>query len=336
MLAEPFNDTQCLGPITDYMVQLIEERDPMLLELAARHETVESAIQEIRSRPQRDDLGHPHDGPRVQACAPSARLRINPSDPNCVERSVLFGLVAHLIDPSLAIQLATLDTPVGMHTFPVVDGKPVVLDPRVTTECLECGMALTQPGPIALDPRKALAWTVDMASQQAGALRNGPSALPVGRQALWDLVERGHPPTPRQVEAMGILLALAEYTAARYGRRYLEVVSVAVRAVGSVLDVVLARRNAHLDIAGLQFSTPKWADDIGSAIGNVGLDLGGAVARKKLDALDLAGLLGLDGGTAAVIGLLESELGKQGRTLGTVAHPPAMASFARYAQSRTG
>jgi hypothetical protein len=112
-------------------------------------------------------------------------------------------------------------------------------------------------------------------------------------------------------------------------------VRTAARALADILDAVLERRNAHIDIGGLKFDTPQWLDDTASAIGNAGLGIGSAYLRSKLDAIDLPGLIGLPGGTAAVIGLLESELQKSDRTLGDVAHPPQLATFAKFAAPRT-
>jgi hypothetical protein len=53
-------------------------------------------------------------------------VRFGARDPNCVERAALFVGVEEMRDPGPARQLATIDTPIGMHTFPVVNGRPVV------------------------------------------------------------------------------------------------------------------------------------------------------------------------------------------------------------------
>src|SRR5205823_15002192 len=93
----------------------------------------------IRTLPQRDDDGDKKDGPKVEACEPPQRLRIPAEDPNCVERSALYIAVAELIDAAPTRQLATLDTPIGLHTFPIENGAPIILDPRVPRNCLDCG-----------------------------------------------------------------------------------------------------------------------------------------------------------------------------------------------------
>jgi hypothetical protein len=334
MIGLPYNDYQCLGAISQILATMVEEHDPVLHELAAKYPTTPALIDFIRSLPQRDDVGDPADGPRVPACRPPQRVRIGAPDPNCVERAALFVAVEEINHPEHARQLATVDTPIGMHTFPLVDGKPVVLDPRVTRECLECGVALSTPGPVAIEPRNAVAWSIDLASQQAGHLRNGPSALYVGKNAIRRLLDDGAVPAPSEIDAMGLLFAIAERAAHRYGTRAVGIVRTAARALAEILDVVLERRNARIDIGGLKFDTPAWLDDTASAIGNVGLGVGSAYLRTKLAALDLPKLLGLPGGTDAIIGLLESELGDKGRTLGDFAHPPELATFAKFAAPR--
>jgi hypothetical protein len=336
MIGLPFNDQPCLGPITQIVATMVDESDPTLLELAARHSTRNQVVDYIRSLPQRDDLGDPADGPRVHACSPPQRLEIPSDAPNCVERTALAVALLEMIHPEHTYQMATVDTPIGLHTFPLVDGKPLVLDPRVSHECLECGIAISKPGPIAIEPRNAVAWMVDMAAQDAGQLRNGPSSLYLGKNAIRRLLDDGAVPEPREIDAMGVLFALAERAARRYGTRAIGIVRTAARALADVLDAVLARRNAHVDIGGLKFDTPTWLDDTAGALGNVGLGVGSAYLRTKLAALDLPKLIGLPGGTDAIIGLLESELGHKDRTLGDFAHPPELTTFAKFAAPRMG
>jgi hypothetical protein len=240
-----------------------------------------------------------------------------------------------MIHPEHTYQMATVDTPIGLHTFPLVDGRPIVLDPRVTHECLECGMAISKPGPVAIEPRNAVAWMIDMAAQDAGQFRNGPSSLYLGKNAIRRMLDDGAVPEPREIDAMGLLFAFAERAARRYGTRAIGIVRTAARALADVLDAVLARRNAHIDIGGLKFDTPAWLDDTAGALGTVGLGVGSAYLRAKLALLDLPKLIGLPGGTDAIIGLLENELGQKNRTLGDFAHPPELTTFSKFASSRT-
>lgn len=336
MIGLPYNDYACLGAISETVAALILEQDPALLELADKYPTRAAVIDYIRSLPQRDDLGDPADGPRMHACTPPQRLEIPSQSPNCVERSALAAALLEINEPAHTYQLATVDTPIGLHTFPLVDGKPIVLDPRVTHDCLECGLAISKRGPVAVEPRNAIAWMVDMAAQDIGQLRNGASTLYLGKNAIRRLIDEGAVPASREIDAMGLVFAIAERAAQRYGARALAIVRTAARALADVLDAILARRNAHIDVGGLRFDTPAWLDETADALGHVGLGVGSAYLRTKLAALDLPGILGLPGGTDAVIGLLENELLRKGRTLGDFAHPPQLATFAKFAAPRVG
>jgi hypothetical protein len=327
--------------------------DAALRELASKYRTIPEVIAYIRSLPQRDDSGNPEDGPRLYQCDPDQRLRAGttllgtPDDPagrpnpNCFERALLFVQLCELIAPENTYQLATVQTKAGLHTFPLVNGKAIVLDPDVTQECLDCGLALSSKGPVGIEPRNAIAWVVNMAGEAMDTsghqlLRNGPSQLYLGKNALRRLVDDGDVPQPREIDALGFLFALAERAAHRYGARAVGIVSTVTRAISDILDTVIDRRNAHLNIGGLRFDTPSWLDDTAGALGHVGVDVGSAVLRRKLDAWDLAGLVGLPGGTAGILGLLESELQHKGRTLGSLARPPELATFRKFAAPRPG
>ena len=84
MIGLPFNDLRCMGAITEVIAELVNNRDTAVVEIASRHPTVESLAEWIRGLPQRDDDGDKHDGPKVEDCNPSQRLRIPAPDPNCV------------------------------------------------------------------------------------------------------------------------------------------------------------------------------------------------------------------------------------------------------------
>ena len=119
MIGLPFNDLRCLGSITEVIAELVKHEDEVLAEIAAKHTTTASLAAWIRTLPQRDDQGEPEDGPKVDVCEPPQRLRIPAPDPNCLERAALYVSVAELIDAEPVRQLATLDTPIGLHTFPI-------------------------------------------------------------------------------------------------------------------------------------------------------------------------------------------------------------------------
>jgi hypothetical protein len=328
VIALPFNDWACLGSISQVVDQMVTDRDPLLVELAHKHPTTESLVAYLRSLPQRDDLGDPSDGPRVDACTPSQRVRIGAPDPNCVERAALLIGVEELRDPSHSYQLATVDTEIGMHTFPLIDGRPVVLDPRVTAECLDCGVTLATPGPVAVSPRNAIAWTADLAAAGAAPLRNGPSAVYRARNAIRRLVDHGATPALAEIDAMGLMFALAERAAQRYGARALAIVRTTARAIADVLDGVLAQssRNLAFQIGDLKFNTPGWLDHTASALGRIGLDVGSLALRAKLATM---------GVTPDMIGLVEGNLNQEGISLGALAHPPELATFAKFAAPRT-
>jgi hypothetical protein len=320
----PFNDLRCLGSITDVIVELVATEDPVVAELAAKHATTESLVRWIRTLPQRDDDGEKADGPRIDACEPTQRLRIPAPDPNCVERAALYVAVAELIDPEPARQLATIDTPLGMHTFPVENGAPILLDPRVPRNCVNCGIACATDAAVAIDTRDAIDWATELARGEAIELRNGPSRVRRARNAVTNLVENGVVPSASEVDAMGWLFALAERAAHRYGARALAIVRTTARAIAEVLDEVLTRaqRNMPWLLAAAELLPPEWQSGlakIAGVAGNVGLSIGAAALRKKLSDYGI----GDD-----MVGLVEDELNREGLTMGVLANPPKLTTFA--------
>ena len=322
MIALPFNDQTCLGSITEVIAELVEHEDPVLAEIASKHKTTGSLAAWIRSLPQRDDDGAAKDGPKVEACEPPQRLRIPAGDPNCVERAALYVAVAELIDPEPVRQLATLDLPVGMHTFPVENGAPVILDPQVPRNCIDCGMALSaQEGPITIEPHDAIHWTADLAERDVIAFRNGPSRVRRARNAVMRLVDHGLPPSRSEVDAIGWMFAIAERAAKRWGHKALAMVRTTALAIAEVADEVIARaqRNFALEIGGMRLEPPQWVSQLATAAGRIGLDVGAAALRSQMDKLGI----GDD-----MVGLVESELNREGLSLGVLAHPPKLTTFA--------
>ncbi len=323
MIGVPFNDRRCMGSITEVVAELVKDQDPAIVELAAKHSTTESLAAWIRTLPQRDDEGDPDDGPKEEACEPPQRLRIPAEDPNCVERSALYIATAELIDPSPVRQLATLDLPIGLHTFPIENGAPIILDPRVPRNALAVGVAMTAPGPVEMDGHDAIEWSARLAEDGAGTanIRNGASRVRKARNAVMKLVDEGAVPAPSEVDAMGWMFALAEQAARRYGARALAMVRTTARAIAEVLDEVLARtqRNFALEVGGMRFEAPKWVSQLGTVAARVGLDVGAVALRAKLASL------GVD---PDMIGLVEEELNREGMTLGPLAHPPKLKTFA--------
>jgi hypothetical protein len=330
VIALPFNDRACLGSITEVIRELVANEDPVITELAAQHATTASLTRWIRSLPQRDDNGERHDGPKVEACDPPQRLRVPADDPNCVERAAMYLAIAEFIDSKPVRQLATLDLPIGLHTFPVENGVPVILDPSVPRNCVTCGLACEANGPVRVDARDAIEWTSALAEAGVVPLRNGPSRrkLRRARNAVLRLVNEGTAPAdPRDIGAIGWMFALAERAARKYGARAIAIIRTTARAIADLLDQALAHRerNLALEIGGMRFDAPAWLSPLASIAGNVGLDIGASLLHSKLNALGI----GED-----VFGLVEQEANKEGRTLGVLAHPPKLPTFASF-QNRT-
>lgn len=327
MIALPFNDRRCMGTITEIAAKLVQDKDPVIVELASRFTTVESLVEWIRSLPQRDDEGDPDDGPRVEGCEPSQRLRIGASDMNCVERSATFLAVAELIDPNPVRQLATLDTPIGLHTFPVENGAPVILDPRVPRNCLDCGVRCLTPS-AAIDTRDAIDWTVQLAEAGAVSHRNGPSRVRRARNAIVRLVDEGTAPADvGTVDSIALLLALAEHVARNYGTRALAIVRHTALALAETLDEALARtqRNLALEIAGTRLQPAPWVSMLARIAGRVGVGVGAAALNAKLKSLGVG---------SDLIGFVEEELNREGLTLGELAKPRHLPTLANFTPKR--
>jgi hypothetical protein len=277
--------------------------------------------------PQRDDFGTPGDGPKVEACQPVQRLRIPAPDPNCFERSALYLGVAELIDPYPVRQLATLDFDWGRHTFPIENGAPVMLDPRISAEELARGVAAgeppapaaeaapapapaARPAPIAIDVRDAIEYTAQLAEEGTRNLRNGPRLTWLARNAIRSLVDSGTPPTDEKtLDTLGWFFAQAEQVARAYGMRALTIVRTTAAAISDLVDDVLARsqRNLSFEIGGAHYNVPSWLSDAASTAGKIGLDVGAAYVRPYL--------LGA-GITGEMLGLVEQELNAEGYSLG--------------------
>jgi len=321
VIALPFNDPKCMGSITEVVAELVANRDPVLEEIAAKHETTASLAEWIRGLPQRDDEGEKNDGPKVEECKPPQRLRLPAEDPNCVERAALYIAVAELIDPHPVRQLATLDTPVGLHTFPVENGAPVILDPRVPRNALEGGMYLHTQTPITIDARDAIEWTAQLAEAGAADFRNGPSRVRKARNAIMALVDEGTPPASAEVvEAIGWLLGLAEKMARRFGPRAISIVRTTAQAIADLADEAIARsqRNLAIEIGGLRLSPAPWVSGLAKIAGRIGMNVGAAALRTKLAALGISD---------DMVGLVEDELNREGLSLGPLARPPKLPTF---------
>ena len=285
MIGHPVNDQRCMGAISEVIRELVDQNDPYIMQIASEHPTTESLAAWIRSLPQRDDLGDPQDGPKVDECSPVQRLRLPAQDPNCVERAALYIAAAEMIDPLPERQLMTIDTAVGLHTFPMEGGEPVLLDPRVTRNCVEGGLALFAAGPIPISPRDAVELTAQFAALGVDQVRNGPSQVKQGKEAMMRLVQDGKAPsTTKEVDAMALLLALAEHVARRYGSRALVLVRSTARAIADLSEEVLHRttRNLSLKIGGYRLRPTPWAEALARVAVGTGANVGLTALQAKL------------------------------------------------------
>lgn len=220
MIAAPHNDRTCLDAITEHLAARVRARDPEIARVAEAHADTRALADWIRSLPQRDDDGLPDDGPKVDACEPAQRLRVPARDPNCVERAALYLAAAELIDDGPVRQLATARTPGGLHTFPIEDGEPVVLDPDVSRNALAGGLfrsqALRNSETLALAPEDLIDWLADLAAEPAAGFAHGAARVERGHRALRGVLA-GRPLCVADVRDVAFLLALARREARLWG-----------------------------------------------------------------------------------------------------------------------
>ena len=324
-------DDVCLGAITEEVARWVRERDPEIVELAQRHADTASLIQELRSRPYLPDEGDPNETPKVDACSPVQRLRKNPPEMNCVEASANYVAAAELIDPAPVRRLATANTPNGLHTFPVENGEPVILDPYHSRNALDAALfhkaAQTRnAAPLAVTPDQTVAWVARIAEEPAGRFPDGTRRVCNGHRAVRALFV-GQPLCLADAKDIAFMLALAEREAGLWGPTGPRLIETTARAIDRLDEAAAARwkartaacaaRNAtELRIGGTTFR-PDTAllGALGRVAGRLGMKAGIEALRIKLATM---------GATPAVLTTVERELNREGRTLGALARPPAM------------
>jgi hypothetical protein len=328
VIARPHNDHECLGAVTDEVIERVEARDPALVTLAEQFNDTDDLAAWFRTLPQRDDEGVPCDGPKVTACRPPQRLRFDALDPNCFERAARWTGAAEMLDPESVYRLATVETPNGLHTYPTRDGEPVILDPRQTRNALRAGLyhatRNASAGPVALTPTQAVDWTAELAMEPAERLPNGPPRVHNGHRAI-RAVLIGRPLCIADVKDVALLLALAEREARLWGPMGLRIVHTTAHAVDR-LDRLAADRWLA------EQSEPRNASPFSLRVGNrtisPDIPLLGALARiggrlagnVGLEALKLK--LATMGITPPVLSTVERELQREGLSLGPLATPP--------------
>jgi len=333
VIAEPHNDRECLGAITDHVAALLRDHDPDLVRVAQAHDDTESLATWIRSLPQRDDEGLPCDGPKVEACEPKQRLRILPDDPNCFERSAGYIAVAELLDPEPVRRLATTRTPNGLHTFPTENGEPVILDPRETRNALAAGLfRATRPrngaaASVEMTPAQAVDWIAQLATDPAARFRDGARRVRNGHRAVRALLV-GRPLCVADVRDVALMLALADREARLWGPMGPRLVATTARAVDKLEAAAAERwqagttrpaspRNAlELRVGGYRLR-PDTA--LLGSLGRIGGRLGHAAG---LEALRVK--LAMMGIAPPVLTTIEHELNREGLSLGALAKPPPM------------
>lgn len=318
MIGAPLNDYQCLGEITSIVSELAEREEPVVADVAHRFTTTADLAAWIRGLPQRNDDGEASDGPRVDDCEPTQRLRIPAEDPNCVERAALYLAAAELLDPRHVRQLATINTSVGPHTIALEDGVPVILDPRVTRNAMEAGLFELEPGPVRMRPSEAIAWLGAIAEEPASSFERGRARVRNGCDALGGVLY-GRPVTVAQARDVGLLLSLAEREAQQFGPRGVALARCAVTAV-SELDQLHRQhqtRNAPSIRIGRRRIEPNLPllGSLGRVAGRLGVRAGSVALRVKLASMGITG---------PMLGEVERELNREGLTLGEVAKPPPM------------
>jgi hypothetical protein len=319
MIENPINDHKCLTQITDVVRELVDMRDPVLVELAGQFSTTTELVGWIRSLPQRDDTGDPKDGPKADACAPPQRLRIPAPDPNCLERGALLLSVAEFIDPIPVRRLATVDTPNGRHTFPLEDGEPVVLDPTVTRNTLVGALFQLDPMPIEITPSQAADWMASIAEEPA-AVQGDAHKVRNARSAMRRVIA-GKPITRRSLDDVAYTVAVADREARKFGLRGRALHHQTAKKLAQALIAHRMKyepRNARfqLNLGGLKIKPDlELLGALAKVGGRIGMQVGAAALQSQLAKYGIG---------AQVIGELERELNKEGVSLGTLAAPPPL------------
>lgn len=310
MIGEPLNDVPCLELVTERAAEMVDNAD--VREVASRFATTDDLAQWIRRLPQRDDTGASGDGPRVECDVPQ-RLRLPADDPNCVERAALYLAAAEAIDPVPERRLATIDTPMGRHTFAVENAVPVDLDPRVPRNALDAGLwRILDPDNVRnLSPREAFDWILSVTEDAARVRGNGAQYRNAERGFAAMAVGKRLPRNGAQ--DIAYVLGLAHEAAGAFGPKGVDIVRLGTVAAQHALRQ--ARRNAiGLRIGGVTIR-PDFGKllAIGRVGGRVGLRVGAELVKAKLATMGFG---------PEVVGAVEQELRTEGLTLGALAEPP--------------
>jgi hypothetical protein len=136
MIVEPWNDRQCLRSLHAQAREV--SRSDEMRTFAEQMGGLRNLIFHIRGLPQREDVGQ--EGPRIQCGNVTQRVRVMPKDPNCFERTLWYLGCAEILRPERRRSSATAATDFGLHTFPVEEHKPVVLDVHTPPNLLHAAL----------------------------------------------------------------------------------------------------------------------------------------------------------------------------------------------------
>jgi hypothetical protein len=344
MIGPPFNDEDCLEPITDIVRALVDGNDPQIVALAQQFSTTDDLARYIRSQPQRDDLGDPADGPKVNACRPAQRLRIAPPDPNCVERGVKYNATAEMIDPGPVRQLVTIETPWGMHTMPLENGVPVILDPQLPRNAACGALFAAYPAtfPITVSDAVDFLATVAVAPAHAAGMLHRVQA---GQRALQAIAAR-YIVSARDLEDASYTASLARQAAHQWGNQSPALIDETIEILRSRIPRPVPNSRCARPAGVMPMCGQSGPDHR-----NLSLSIGGMKLRPDAKILGALAKIGVRvGATAAVplvmaklgipiaaLGVLEGELNREGMSLGSVlgsAVKPLFPSLGTIAQVR--
>ncbi len=261
MIAAPVNDVSCLSRFTDVAKQATERAEVQQLanRFLARNASTDAALHDmrrwLRNKPQLNDTGHGPE-PRVDCGTVQQRVDYLGDRPNCSERTILYCALGEHIDPDSIRQMATIRTPAGLHTFPLENGEPVVLDPRMPRNALLLGVHAMRNGSASeMRPHELVSFALDLAEEPARQYRNGRTRLDSAETAL-QRAFRGEPVAPcpsrfrNSLSDIAWTFALAEQAARVSGGYGLDAVRLSAMAVQSMMAA--QARNLSFRIGGLK------------------------------------------------------------------------------------
>ncbi len=261
MIDPPINDFSCLTKFTDVAQKATEHSEVQRLAggfLARNHHNVTAALGDmrrwLRNKPQVNDNGHGPE-PRVDCGAVQQRVDYLGERPNCSERTILYCALGEHIDPDSIRQMATIKTSAGLHTFPLENGEPIVLDPLMTRNALLLGVHAMRNsnGAEEMNPLDLVSFVLDIADEPAREYRNGRNRIDNAEQAL-QRAWRGQTVSecPKQfrnaLSDIAWTFALAEQAARVSGGYGLDAVRLSAMAVQSMMES--QARNLSFRIGG--------------------------------------------------------------------------------------